>query len=124
MRFSHDSTLHVVRHVTDVNILWSKHWNISTTNYLYHGRTASYEDIKLDEVEARELLNKHQYFLFTPNIVSLSYCSEKREGKKTGTYVLHVEKLPAEEISEPDVSTSTAQGCHQQRQKTFQIGGG
>ena len=56
----------------------------------------------------------------TPNIVSLSYCSEKGEGKKTGRYVLHAEKLPAEEISEPDMSTSTAQGFHQRRQK---IGG-
>ena len=40
------------------------------------------------------------------NIVSLSYRSEKREGKKTGRYVLHVgviEKLPAEDIKELDV---------------------
>ena len=78
--------------------------------YLYHGHTASYGDIKLDEVEARELLNKHQYFLFTPNIVSLSYCSEKGEGKKTGRYVLHVKKLPAEEIKR--TRCPTAQGCH------------
>ena len=63
-------------------------------------------DIKLDEVEARELLKKHQYmyFLSTANIVSLSYRSEKRGGKKTGRYVLHVGvigKLPAEKIKGP-----------------------
>ena len=42
----------------------------------------------------------------TANMVSLSYRSEKREGKKIGRHVLHVgviEKLPAEEIKEPDV---------------------
>lgn len=72
------------------NVFWSKLWNISATNYLYHGHTASYGDIKVDEVEARELLNKHQYFVSMSNIVSLSYHSEKREGEETGRYVLHV----------------------------------
>ena len=45
--------------------------------------------------------------LSTANIVSLSYHSEKKEDKKTGRYVLHIDdiikKLPAEEIKEPDV---------------------
>ena len=42
----------------------------------------------------------------TPSVVSLSYSSEKKEGKKTGRYVLHVgviKKLPAEEIKAPDI---------------------
>lgn len=72
------------------NVFWSKLWNIKATNYLYHGHSASYGDIKLDEVKARELLKNHQYFLSMSNIVSLSYHSEKREGEETGRYVLHV----------------------------------
>ena len=95
------------------NVFWSKLWNISATNYLYHGHSASYGDIKLDQVEARELLKNHQYFLSMSNIVSLSYHSEKREGEETGRYVLHVgviEKLPAEEIKR--TRCPTAQGCH------------
>ena len=85
------------------NVFWSKLWNISATNYLYHGHTASCGDIKLDEVEARELLKNHQYLL---SLSSLSYRSEKREGEEIGRYVLHVgviEKLPVKEIKEPHV---------------------
>ena len=66
-------------------------------------------DIKLDEVEARELLKKHQYmyFLSTANIVSLSYRSEKRGGKKTEKYVLHIGS------SNMDAkSCQKWQGCH------------
>ena len=64
-------------------------------------------DIKLDEVEARELLKKHQYLLSTANIVSLSYRCEKRGGKKTERYVLHIGS------SNMDAkSCQKWQGCH------------
>ena len=63
-------------------------------------------DDELDELEAKALLKKYQHFMCTPNVVSLSYSSEKKEGKKTGRYVLRVgviKKLSAEEIKDPDV---------------------
>ncbi len=62
--------------------------------------------VELDKVEAKDLLNKYRYLLSTPSVVSLSYCSEKKEGKKTGRYVLRVgviKKLPANEIEDPDI---------------------
>ena len=63
-------------------------------------------NIELDEVEAKDLLKKYKHLLSTPNVVSLSYCSEKKEGRKTGRNVLRVgviKKLPAEDIKDPDV---------------------
>ena len=62
--------------------------------------------VELDKAEAKDLLERYKYLLSTPSVVSLSYCSEKKEGKKTGRYVLRVgviKKLPAEEIKAPDV---------------------
>ncbi len=62
--------------------------------------------VELDKVEAKDLLKKYRYLLSTPSVVSLSYCSEKKEGKKTGRYVLRVgviKKLPAIEIEDPDI---------------------
>ena len=63
-------------------------------------------DVKLDKAEAKDLLERYKYLLSTPSVVSLSYSSEKKEGKKTGRYVLHVgviKKLSAKEIKAPDV---------------------
>ena len=62
--------------------------------------------VQLSAPDAKRLIKGHHYLLSTPNVVSLSYRDEKRDGQKTGQKALHVgviKKLKSQDIVKPDI---------------------
>ena len=60
----------------------------------------------LSQADARKLVKSQHHLLSTPNVVSISYCDEKKNGRKTGRKVLCfgvVRKLQPQHIVKPDV---------------------
>ena len=61
---------------------------------------------QLSASDAKRLIRSHHYLLSTPNVVSLSYHDEKKDGKTTGQKALHVgviKKLKPQDIVKPDI---------------------
>ena len=60
----------------------------------------------LSQADAKKLVKSQHHLLSTPNVVSISYCDEKKDGKKTGRKVLCfgvIKKLQPQSIVKPDV---------------------
>ena len=62
--------------------------------------------VQLSASDIKRLIKSHHYLLSTPNVVSLSYRDEKKDGEKTGQKALHIgviKKLNSQDIVKPDI---------------------
>lgn len=56
---------------------------------------------KLTQKEAEELMDKCDYFLSNPNVVSINYWNETEKGTRTGRKILRIRVIKIEDISIP-----------------------
>ena len=73
---------------------------------LISGTRMASQYFQLSASDTKRLIKSHHYLLSTPNVVSLSYHDEKKDGKTTGQKALHVgmiKKLKPEDIVKPDI---------------------
>ena len=78
----------------------------------------------LSQADARKLVKSHHHLLSTPNVVSISYCDEKKDGKKTGRKVLCfgvVKKLQPKHIAKPDVLLPKSVSFENENKKVVEI---
>ena len=62
--------------------------------------------VQLSPSDAERLITSHHYLLVTPNVSSLSYRDEIKDGEKTGQKALYIgviKKLESQDIVKPDV---------------------
>ena len=78
----------------------------------------------LSQADARKLVKSQHHLLSTPNVVSISYCDEKKNGRKTGRKVLCfgvVKKLQPQHIVKPDVLLPKSVSFENEDKKVVEI---